>query len=141
MVHRRLTDVLEHRLERGEISMNVVESSDPHGYGAGGAIVTPSTPLFLSASATNPEAFASSMNARRYSAPASRPLGTPAACAITMNRSSSTRDPGIAAAAVTRACLTPAMASSLSATNRSIDSGDDGARTICACFKIGRAHV
>jgi len=48
------------------------------------------------------------MKSRRYRAPASRPFGTPAAWAITMNRSSSTRDPGIAAAllpAISRAGL------------------------------------
>jgi hypothetical protein len=46
---------------------------------AGGAIVTPSTPERLTASATNPDAFTSSMNSTRYLTASPRPLTTPTA--------------------------------------------------------------
>ena len=45
-----------------------------------GATVTPCTLLLSIARATNPAAFTSSINSRKYFAPASRPLGVPAAC-------------------------------------------------------------
>ena len=51
-------------------------------------------PLRLRASATKPDAFTSSTNMRRYSAPAVRPLGVPIACWISMKWPSITRISG-----------------------------------------------
>ena len=60
--------------------------------------------------------------------------GVPIAWLITMNRPSSSRNPGRRTASASSCCLTPAAASSFCAMNMSVTAGDVGARTIVACF-------
>src|SRR5216683_4943807 len=96
--------------------------------GAGGATETPRTACLSIALATNPEAFASSANSRRYFAPAARPCGVPIDCCTAEKRPSSTREPGSFSASVTRRGLSPASTSSLSLTKSSYEESMVGAR-------------
>src|SRR5258705_473709 len=88
-------------------------------HGAGAATETPRTACLSIALATNPEAFASSANSRRYFAPAARPCGVPIDCCTAEKRPSSTREPGSFSASVTRRGFNPSSTSSLSLTNSS----------------------
>src|SRR5438034_2811491 len=93
--------------------------ADSYEAGAFGATETPRTACFSIALATNPEAFASSANSRRYFAPEGRPCGVPIACCTAEKRPPSTREPGSFSASITSRGLSPASASSLSRTNSS----------------------
>ena len=100
----------------------------------GGATSAPSTPCRRSASATNPDAFISSMNALSHACAATRPFGTAIACSITMKRPGNRRTPPTRRASASSCCLTPAATSRFWARKRSVTAGDVGARTSVADF-------
>src|SRR5262252_7635499 len=63
------------------------------------------------------------MNSRRYRAPASRPLGVPMACSMTIKRPGITRVSACSFANATIGCFTPAATSSRSLRNSASASG------------------
>src|SRR5213076_2160723 len=77
-----LRDVAAHAVARGagREQRQSGQREPLHTAAACGATDTPRTPCFSMASATKPEAFASSTNSRRYFAPACRASGVPIAC-------------------------------------------------------------
>src|SRR5262249_10946401 len=86
---------------------------------AGGATVASAWLLRRRGAQRKPAAFTPPPRARGWGAPASRPLGNPIACWISMRGPSSPRPSGGTVAKRPPACFTPATASSRSRTNTS----------------------
>src|SRR5262249_20347305 len=99
-----------------------------------GATERPRAPLRSIRSATNPEAFTSATNSRRYCAPAGRPFGVATACWIAVKRPSRIFAPGIRCTSRTRRGRSPASASSLSEMKRAYEASRPSERTSSACF-------